>query len=134
MSFNHSLANGTVVGFVPNRLYINGSPAFSVFPLNVLFSCSKQEGSGITTGYSLYEPDLGSFKKTDAILSMEYHNVYGGKSWLTIEYDTRIDSYVGKKEVEGKFAGMATGSDWNMFFVHFTALGLARGEKCEFRS
>ena len=99
---------------------------------NVLFSQFTIRDGQRVCGSAVYEPDLGSFKNDHGIFSMNYHNIYGGKSWLVIEYNAERKTYVGKKVVDEKSAGMATGMDWKMFFVHFTTLGLVKGERCEF--
>jgi len=132
MSFEHSLSKGVRFGFVPHRLEIKERPELNIFPFNVLFVQNKIVNGKTIVGSALYEPDLGSFKIYGEKRSMEYHNIYGGKSWLVIEYDVSEKSYLGKKIVNGESVGMAVGAQWNMFFVHFTALGLANGEGCEF--
>jgi len=132
MSFEHSLKQGVFFGFVPHRLEIDERPELHVFPFNVLFAQYKAENGKTIMGSAIYEPDLGSFKKEEDKSFMYYHNAYGGKSWLLIEFDSIKKSYLGKKVVDGKDAGMATGMEWNMFFAHFTALGLTNGERCKF--
>lgn len=131
MSFEDSLSKGVFFGFVPHRLEIKERPELSIFPFNVLFVQNKVVNGKTIIGSALYEPNLESFKIYGEIRSMEYHNVYGGKSWLVIIYDVSKESYLGKKIVNGESVGMAVGMQWNMFFVHFTALGLANGEACE---
>lgn len=133
MSFEHSLSKGVLFGFVPCRLEIKDRPELSTFPFNVLFAQHKVVNGKTIMGSSLYEPDLESFKIDGEVHSMEYHNIYGGKGWLVIEYDVSKESYLGKKIVNRESVGMAVGTQWNMFFVHFTALGLANGEGCEFQ-
>lgn len=83
-------------------------------------------------GSALYEPNLESFKREGGKHSMEYHNTHGGKSRPVIEYDMLKKSYHGEKVVNEESAGMASGPEWKMFFVHFTMLGLTNGEMCEF--
>lgn len=134
MSFKHSLDQGTYFGFIPHRLAVKGRPELDVFPFNVLFMKYLMEKMGKrTTGTALYEPDLASFLACGDKRSLEYHNVYGGKNWLLIEYDMARNAYEGTKFVNGENVGMATGMDWKMFFVHFTALGLFNGEQCKFQ-
>lgn len=132
MSFEHSLKRGVFFGFIPHRLEIEDRPDLNVFPFNVLFAQYKVENGKTIMGSALYEPDLGSFQRNGEKSSMHYHNIYGGKSWLIIEFDPVKKSYLGTKIVDEKNAGMATGVEWNMFFAHFTALGLTNGEKCKF--
>lgn len=118
--------------FVPFPLKIPERPELNVFPLNVLFmSFGKRDGKTIT-GTALYEPDLETFKQEGEKFSMKYRNVYGGNCWLLIEYDATKKSYLGEKFVNEKSVVMAEGTEWNMFFVHFTMSGLAIGERCKF--
>lgn len=132
MSFEDSLKRGVFFGFVPHRLEIEGRPEFNIFPFNVLFAQQTVKDGKTIRGHAVYEPDLASFKQDREKYSMYYHNAYGGHSWLIIEYDSVRKSYIGKKIVNDKDAGMACGTEWNMFFAHFTALGLTNGERCQF--
>lgn len=134
MSFEHSIRRGVLYGFVPHRLEIEGRPELNIFPFNVLFMQWKVENGQTIAGSAVYEPDLVSFKQDGIKYSMYYHNAYGGKNWLIIEYDSTKQSYIGTKFVNEKEVGMAFGSKWKMFFVHFTSLGLVNGERCEFKS
>jgi hypothetical protein len=131
MNLQKNAKRGVLYAFIPNCLEINGRPELAVFPFNVVFAKYKKENGQTVMGAAVYEPDLASLKKTGEIYSMEYNNIYGGKNWLVIEYDANLKSYLGNKYVNGKSAGQATGIDWKMFFVHFTALGLSSGEQCE---
>ena len=121
--------------FVPKRLEIEGRPELNVFPLNVLFGCQTTWNGGPALAAALYEPDLESYTASeDKTASMEYRNRYGGNGKLVITYDPgKTCSYSGQKFVNGRSCGMAFGSDWGNFFSHFTALGLAMGESCEFK-
>jgi hypothetical protein len=132
MSFENNINRGVFFGFVPHRLEIDDNTDLNNFPLNVLFAQYKKGNGKTIIGSSLYEPDLNSLQYKNGKSFMYYHNVYGGKSWLLIEFDSVKKSYVGKKIVEEQNIGMATGKDWNLFFAHFTALGLANGERCKF--
>ena len=133
MSFEHSLKRGVLFGFVPHRLYIEGRPELTNFPFNVMFARYKVEDGKTIMGSVIYEPDLGSYEQDGDKCFMKYHNVYSGNSWLVIEYNGSNKSYLGMKIVNGESVGMATGLQWNMFFVHFTALGLANRERCKFK-
>lgn len=130
--FKDSVNRGIFYGFVPHRLEIENRPELNVFPFNVLFVQYKVENGKTISGSAIYEPDLGSYKRVGDVSSMEYHNIYGPANWLMIEYDKSKQSYLGKKIVNGESVGIAMGMHWNMFFIHFTALGLANGERCEF--
>ena len=130
--FKESVKRGVMFAFIPHQLEIDGRPELSIFPLNVLFGQYKNTAEGRTIlGNALYEPDFGSFRTRGKKCSMTYCNAYGGDSHLVIKYDGLRKNYIGEKFVNGKSSGMAFGTDWKMFFVHFTALGLTDGEKCE---
>lgn len=132
MSFEHSLKRGVFFGFVPNHLEIKNRDELKLFPFNVLFAQYKVVNGQTIMGTALYEPDLNSFECDSQKMRMNYHNAYGGKSWLAIEFDIDKRSYFGTKYVNEKNVGMATGIEWSMFFAHFTALGLTNGERCMF--
>lgn len=132
MDLENSLRRGVLYGFVPCRLELEDRPELHAFPLNVMFMQYKTENGKIINGTALYEPDLGSYKQEGEVSSVEYHNKYGLQDWLVIEYDRAEHSYLGKKMVNGESVGWAVGTEWRMFFVHFTALGLANGEQCKF--
>ncbi|MBU3922683.1 hypothetical protein KJ684_00390 [Patescibacteria group bacterium] len=134
MTFENSLKRGVLFGFVPKTLEIKERPELNVFPFNVLFMNFKQENGKRISGTAIYEPDLASFQKDTDKWSMCYYNVYSRKDWLLIEYDIVKKSYFGEKFVNGKSVGMADGSKWNGFFMHFTALGLSNGEQCKFET
>ena len=120
------------ISFVPYPLEIKERPELDVFPLNVLFAKLGIRNGKNAMGTALYEPNLESFKREENKCSIEYYNIHGGKSRLVIEYDMLRKSYHGEKVVNGELAGMASGPEWKMFFVHFTMLGLTKGEMCEF--
>lgn len=120
------------LGFVPHRLEIKDAPELSDFPLNVLFASLGIKDGKQVMGDAIYNPDFSTFKKNGEKYSMQYRNGYGGESWLRIEYDFKKKSWAGEKFVNGKSAGMAFGTQWQGFFVHFTMLGLANGERCKF--
>ena len=127
-----SVKQGRFLGFIPYCLEIDGRPELSVFPLNILFAKYKCETDGRKImGNALYKPDLESFRSGGKECSMTYRNAYGGNSHLVIKYDQLKKNYTGEKVVNGKWVGMAEGPEWKMFFVHFTALGLSNGERCE---
>ncbi|MDO8558058.1 MAG: hypothetical protein Q7S09_02605 [bacterium] len=131
MAFEESLKKGVLFGFIPHNLEIAGRPELSVFPFNVMFAqYGTKEGKNVM-GSAVYEPDWATFKREGTESSMTYRNSYGGDGYLVITHDGK--SYHGEKYVGGKSAGSADGGlDWKMFFVHFTALGLANGERCKF--
>ena len=127
-----AMEQGTFFSFVPRRLEIEGLPELSDFPFNVLFMSFTAESGVKLSGSALYNPNFYTFKKNGSKLSMQYRNTYGGESWLLIDYDSKNKSWVGEKFVNGKSIGMAYGHEWNVFFIHFTMLGLKNGELCKF--
>lgn len=129
---NDSVNRGVLYGFVPCRLEIEARPELYDFPLNVMFMQFKTENGKLISGTALYEPDFGSYKKESDVSSMEYRNKYGLSNWLVIEYDSAGKRYSGRKFIEGKLVGITDGNTWNMFFIHFTMLGLSDGERCRF--
>ena len=129
MPFKHNVSRGVLQAFVPNRLEIANMPDLNLFPFNVLFASYTVRDEKLFMGSAIYEPDLSSFKNEEGKYSMIYHNAYGGRGWLVIEYDLSKRSYFGEKFVNDKSVGKAVGMEWNMFFVHFTGLGLFDGEK-----
>ena len=134
MNFEESLKRGTMFSFVPAKLEIKEKPEFNFFPLNVLFMSFAIKNGVKVSGSAIYEPDLASLKKEENKHSMKYYNAYGGNSWLLITYDELKKSYHGDKFVNGNWSGGADGVQWNMFFVHFTALGLTKNERCQFEN
>jgi len=127
-----ALDKGTRFSFVPRRLGVEGLPEYSDMPFNVLFSSITAINGIPTMGSALYEPNFSTFKKEGEVYSMEYRNKYGDDCWLRVSYDGQNNSWLGEKFVNGKSVGMADGNEWKMFFVHFTMLGLANGERCLF--
>lgn len=122
----------TWCGSMPHRLEIEGRPELNVFPFNVLFSQVRTRDGKVLVASALYEPDLASFESGKEERSMKYHNVYGGDSWLMIKHNLSNKHYSGEKVVNGETFGFSMGEDWQMFFLHFTTLGLVDGEHCWF--
>lgn len=134
MSFEESLDRGVFWGFIPHRLEMKEFPEYDHFPFNVLFKRNKIMDGQRVSGSALYEPDFHTFKKEGNLSSMRYHNIYGGDAYLMIAYDEKHKKYMGEKFVNGESVGFADGGDdWNMFFAHFTALGVYAGEWCEIK-
>ena len=123
----------TPTAFIPDRLAVSSKHEYSHFPLNVLFMSYRNTDGRLQSGTALYEPDFQTYRKEGHLSSMRYHNVYGGECYLGIHYDEKDRKYRGEKFVNGKLVGSADGGDnWELFFTHFTLLGLAAGEKCKF--
>lgn len=131
MSFKDILKQRAFSGFVPYPLEIKEKPELNVFPFNVLFMQYGAKDGRIITGTAIYEPDLETFKQDDDKCSIKYHNIYGNNCWLLIKYDGTKKSYFGEKFVNEKSVMMADGTEWNMFFIHFTMGGLFKGEACK---
>ncbi len=129
----NNLERGRFLGFIPHHLEISNQTHLNIFPLNVLFAQYKVENRKTIMGTALYEPDTKTFTQKKRKFSMSYHNVHGGDCSLFITFDPEKKCYLGTKIINGKNVGMASGTDWNIFFTHFTILGLSNGERCEFR-
>lgn len=125
---------GICYGFVPKHLHIQDRQELEIFPYNVLFARYKVENGKTIMGSAVYEPEIESYKKIDSLISMKYINIYGSQCWLQIDYDESNKTYRGEKFINDISVGYACGVNWNMFFVHLTALGLIDGERCEFRA
>jgi hypothetical protein len=119
--------------FVPFKLELEGRPDLEVFPHNILFAQIGSRSGERVVGSALYEPDLSSLEDKESLRHMTYKNMYGGDSSVRITYNSETRAWQGSKTVNGKFAGMATGGTWQMFFTHLTRLGLTAGEPCIFR-
>ena len=123
----------TRTAFVPHRLVVANKPEYSHFPRNVLFVGYRNQDGRLQAGSARYEPNLDTYRKEGHSGSMRYENVYGGDCFLRIDYDEQGKRYRGEKFVNGKSVGRAYGGDnWQLFFTHFTMLGLAEGERCKF--
>ena len=133
MSIQDSINKGVFFGFIPHRLQIPDRPELNNYPFNVMFSQYGTKNGKNVMGSAIYIPDLKSFTQLGEKSSMKYINSYGGISWLLIEYDLSTKNYNGYKTVNDISVGEASGPQWNMFFVHFTALGLTNGERCNFK-
>jgi hypothetical protein len=122
-----------VYGFIPKRLKVADKPEYSHFPTNVLFASLRSMNGRLQAGTALYEPDFSTLQKESSLSSMRYRNIHGGECYLRIDYDEKEKRYRGEKFINGQSAGAAFGRDnWQLFFTHFTMLGLADGEKCKF--
>ena len=130
------------VGFIPFRLIVEDKPEFKFFPANILFAKTTNINGKNVSGSALYEPDLDSFSVKDKVLSMTYHNKYGGNSHVIISVaeGKNTFNYTGEKFVNNESVGSADGPissfederGWQMFFTHLTLLQLVNGEKCMF--
>ena len=123
----------TRTAFIPHRLEVSDRPEYSCFPRNVLFVSYRNADGRLQAGTALYEPDFHTYRKEGDLSSMRYRNIYGDECQLVIDYDEQHRRYRGEKSVNGKSVGCAYGVyNWQLFFTHFTMLGLADGEKCRF--
>lgn len=133
MSIEHNIENGQLLSFIPHRLEIKEFPKLYHFPFNVLFANYTMKDGKQVFGSALYEPDFHTYKKDGHLSCMRYHNVYGGDCHLIITHNEENDGYHGEKFVDGKSVGLADGgNNWDLFFAHFTILGLADGERYQY--
>ncbi|MBI5467315.1 MAG: hypothetical protein HY975_03860 [Candidatus Kerfeldbacteria bacterium] len=122
----------TVICF-PKKLQIPGRPELSVFPLQVAFMAVAEDDHRLVAICSSYIPDLATYAVAGSKRSLHYNNVQGGGSQLHITFDEVGGGYVGEKVVDGRSIGLATGRDWREFFTRLAGVGLAEGERCEYR-
>lgn len=113
--------------FIPRRLEIPDRPELNNFPFNIAFGIvTMADNNTERQDISLYEPDISTFTEEGIEQKMKYYNNRNleRRFWAEIVYNTKKQSYVGTKYCDDKYAGMAIGINWDMFFVHFTALGV----------
>lgn len=122
----------TSVMFIPKRLEIHGLPKLNNFPLNILFSSVNRNSETIDPIITAeYIPDIGSFTEKAKIQKLKYIDKSDKteKHWAEVLFDTSNGSYTGHKYIGTDRVGSAIGKDWNTFFIHFSALGEAVGNK-----
>ncbi|MBI2644870.1 hypothetical protein HYW94_01685 [Candidatus Uhrbacteria bacterium] len=113
--------------FVPKRLEIPNRPELNNFPFNIAFGAVTINDNNVERYVtSVYEPDLSTFTWEGVKKKMKYYNNVDIKRyfWAEIVYDIDRQSYIGTKYCGDTSAGMAFGGNWDMFFSHFTALGI----------
>lgn len=118
------------VMFVPNRLEIPHRPELNNFPFNIVFgTITLADNDTQRQETSVYEPDFSTFAQDGAEQKMKYYNNLNPERrfWAEIVYNANDQTYVGTKYCGDKSHGMAFGKNWDMFFVHFTALGVTNG-------
>lgn len=133
----------TPYAFIPKRLEIPDNPELAVFPLNILFVSLANIDRVDTSGRALYLPQLDTYTSNNKYQTMNYYNKFckpveaeNSYSWADyIELVHFEDSgwYEGTKYIGGTQYSKSVGKDWQTFFVHLTATGLASGEACEFK-
>lgn len=119
--------------FVPKRLEIPDRPELNNFSFNIAFgTATLGDDNTERLEMSVYEPDFSTFAQEGSEQKMKYYNILSPERryWAEIVYNTNDQSYVGTKRCGDKNAGMAFGKSWDMFFIHFTALGITGGERC----
>jgi len=124
----------TMFSFIPHRLEIKGFPKFNNFPFNIMFMSNANIDGIDKSGTAIYYPDFSTFKEQEDSQFMIYYNQYDdSKDWkVVIVYDKKNKLWRGLKYNKDECKGEGGGSDWKMFFVHLTALGLTGGERVEF--
>lgn len=130
VAFYERFADRKIV-YVPKHLEIPDLPELNNFPFNIAFGTATLDDNNTERHEtSLYEPDLSTFTQKGVEQKMKYYNKLNPERhfWAEIVYNTRDRSYVGTKYRDDQDAGKAFGTEWNAFFVHFTALGVTDGE------
>lgn len=112
---------------VPKRLQIPDHPELSNFPINIVFGnirIAENNTRGIETAE--YLPDFSTFTEEKETQKMRYYNRLNSTRRYCVEviYNTTNQSYFGVKYRDDKNIGMAYGKNWDMFFIHLTALGV----------
>jgi len=125
--------DGTLYAFIPDHLSQDESSLLYNFPHTVLFAKWKIEDGQRVMGSAPYQPAFRRVAKLDdGRYLLRYENEYGARGELMIYYDPEKGHWYGEKYIASVSAGSASGAEWRNFFIHFTALGLANGEPCEF--
>ncbi len=121
-----------LIGTIPERIDDPNLPHLYNFPASVLFLNHTEDKGRPVLGSARYRPELLSYRNEADNASLKYHNVIGGKSWVTITYNSLTSKYSGEKFVNEELVGVENGLKWYEFFANFTRLGLSAGERCEF--
>jgi len=129
VKFFEQLSDQTTM-FIPKRLEIKERPELINFPLNIMFSTTTL--SDYNTQHketSIYNPDLSTYKQEGTKQKMKYFNRLNieREFWIEITYNTVKESWKGTKYYGEETLGIAMGSEWKMFFMHLTTLGVLGG-------
>lgn len=126
--------NGSLYSFIPMPLVIEGRPELNIFSYNVLIAMYRVNSEGKTEmGSVVYEPDLSTYRDSGVVKILSYLNIYNPDYRLDISFDTQEKTYHCDKYNREERLGIATGNEWNQFFIHVGILGLANGEACMFK-
>ncbi len=132
MSHHDQRPDVNVVCF-PKKLQIPDRPELSVFPLQVAFMAVAERDGQLGAICSSYVPVLPTYAVAGSQRYLRYENILGASSLLHLTFDDVGVRYVGEKVVDGRSIGRAYGRDWERFFTHLAALGIAEDERHEFR-
>lgn len=132
MDIDERLTLEILIGTIPERIDDPNLPHLYNFPASVLFLNHTEDKGRPVLGSARYRPELLSYRNEGDNASLKYHNVIGGKSWVTITYNSTTSKYAGEKYVDEELVGVENGLKWYEFFANFTRLGLCAGERCEF--
>lgn len=130
VAFYERLSDHRVM-FVPHRLEIPDRPELNNFPLNIAFgTICLTDDDAQRHETSLYEPDFQTFMQEGAEQKMKYYNNLNPERrfWVEIVYNTNDQTYVGTKYRDDKNIGSAYGTEWKIFFVHLTMLGVGSNQ------
>lgn len=127
--------------YIPKPIVVLDEPKFSRFPFCILFASYRMHEGRLQSGAAFYHPDLSSYRETDSGFTMFYRNRDGWSGdaadskndWrVVVGWSAKENHWVGLKFRGTEAVQSEEGSDWEEFFIRFTALGLADGEMCEF--
>ena len=114
--------DGTPPAPIPDR------PELHDFPFNIVFGIlCVADNNTQRLETTEYKSDIATFKAEGEEQKMKYYNILNKRFWAEIVYNTKSKIYTGTKYRDNTSVGMAFGINWDMFFVHFTALGVGSG-------
>lgn len=122
-------------GFIPKRLEFEDKPELSDLPYNIMFMSLANIDGVDTSGVALYEPALGTYTEDDRTKNLTYFNIYQpqeAQDYIEVWYFKESGWYEGTKFVSAQQYSKSINRDWKSFFIHLTAVGLAKNEACKF--
>ena len=122
--------------FVPNQIEeadfgTKWWPLLEGFPLNILYSSALQsQNIRPVMASALYEPDLRTFRETEATRELTYFNKQGGdyrvRAVLRKAGGLETSKYKGRKLI-----ALAEGPDFDGAMVQTTMIGVQKDERVE---
>jgi len=116
-----------LIGFIPKPLAITDKPELSVFPEKLHFLSLEQGNDASDYYYSVYLPDLSTYRKAKGEQILTYYNVLNQdiNEWrVDILYNKRKRLWTGNKYYKKRIMTSALGRDWENFFYHLGRMGV----------